>query len=151
MSKKTPAAKPPRMTRDERKDEALKAALKLASKVGAERVSLANVAAAINVTAPLLFHIFGTKLQFVDELKRAARKAKLTLPPAAAVVRPRPSVKKKITPAQVKAIKRKEPAAKTKPVSRKPVAALLAPKTPVEKFKALPKPFEAAVQQVAKS
>jgi len=205
--------KPVLMTKEERRDAALKTAVQLAKKIGAKRVSLAMVAAKHGVTAPLLFHIFESREGFTKAIVKAAKKEGVTLPEAAPTVRelraatrkklkPLPKLKtpakpavKKLAPPKplptvkpkklaallspkvnktgklpinvVKAIKNKE-AAKVPtpaPAARTPLtpeqrakkqerdrarrAAAAAPSTPASKFAALPKPFEAAIQQVA--
>jgi AcrR family transcriptional regulator len=209
--------KPVLMTKEERREAALKTAVQLAKKIGAKRVSLAMVAAKHGVTAPLLFHIFESREGFTKAIIKAAKKEGVTLPEAAPTVRelratgkklkPLPKLKtvKKLAPPKplpkvklaalkkpisvVKAIKNKEAAkaagqkiidtidksrakllktAKVStpaPAARKPLtpeqrakkqerdrarrAAAPAPSTPASKFAALPKPFEAAIQQVA--
>ena len=218
--------KPVLMTKEERRDAALKTAVQLAKKIGAKRVSLAMVAAKHGVTAPLLFHIFESREGFTKAIVKAAKKEGITLPEAAPTVRelraatrkklkPLPKLKtpakpavKKLAPPKplpkvklaalkkpinvIKAIKNKEAAKaagqkivdtidksrakllKTSkvptptpaaPAARKPLtpeqrakkqerdrarrAAAPAPSTPASKFAALPKPFEAAIQQVA--
>lgn len=207
------------LTKDERKDAALKVAIQIAKKVGAKRVSLAAVAEKQGVTAPLLFHIFESREGFtkaiikaaktqgvelpdavptVREARDAARKAagkklkpikgplaKLKAPvkptPAkkapkklAALLSPKVNKSGKVTPLKkpaklpinvVKAIKNKEAAKAAAVPTRKPLTAeqraakaqrdrarrnpTAVPTTPAGKFAALPKPFEAAIQQVA--
>lgn len=155
------------LTKDERCEAALKIAVVLAKKVGAEKVSLAAVAAKMKVSAPLMFHIFGTSGEFRKQLVKAAKVAGAELPTATTKVKvkvksapkkmptlAKPAPVKKAAPVKVaakKVIKRAAAlvvAKKAAPVKK--VAALLSPKpvTSADKFKALPKPFEAALQQV---
>lgn len=210
------------LTKDERKDSALKVALSIAKKVGAKRVPLSAVAAKQGVTAPLLFHIFKSRAGFTKAIIKAAKDQGIVLPDPMPTVREaaqaakkrlKPlkaplriklrAVEKKIAavkklnaklspkakPAPLKpAVKKLSPKAKpaVKKAAQKPkkVAALLkpistpaaapagrkpltpaqkaakaerdrarrnpaAPLTPAGKFASLPKPFEAAIQQVA--
>jgi AcrR family transcriptional regulator len=198
------------MTTDERREKAVKIGVKLARKVGAERVSMAKIAAEMKVSAPRLFHIFGTQAELAKAIKKAAKAEGVTLAvaepkraevrAAAAATAPRKvtakqvqAIKRKVSTPAVKpkaaadikiagkvvakpaklvkmkeqwgvekgiavAVKAKAPVVKPAPLKApvKPaapraerVAALLQPKTPAEKFKALPKPFEASLAAVA--
>lgn len=187
----------------ERRVAALKIALKMARSVGARRVSLASVAKVQKVTAPLLFHIFKSREEFIKAIVKEAKKEGVVLPPSALTVRElremkrndrAPKVKKITKPAArpvVKPIAAPVKRASAKPgkaVAKKIVAAKKETKkviatakqsmstptpsvrvrkprteeqkaqrakrdaerramTPAEKFKALPTPFEASLQQ----
>lgn len=103
-------------TKEERKAQFLKTGLALAKKDGIAKVSAAAVAAKHNVTAPLVFHIFGSRSGLQAAIKREAKKQNVTLaePKAAA-----PAPKRKRSVAEVKAIKDKAAAKpKVKKVSR---------------------------------
>lgn len=143
------------LTKDERRESATKIGMQLARKLGAEGVSMAMIAAKQGVSAPLLFHIFGTKLALVTAIKKLAKKEGVTLgAPAAGKVKALPKLKVSLPPpvkpaapagrkpltAAQKEAKRVKDAARRAPVT--------APKSPAEKFKALPKPFEAAIAQL---
>lgn len=108
-----------RMTKDERKQAALKVGLKLAKKAGLDGVSVAMVAAEMECSAPLLFHIFSTREKFTKALK-AAEKASLAPVVAKKAVAPAP-VKAKVgvknTPKPV------APAAKEAPIKHAAKAA----------------------------
>lgn len=79
--------KPVLMPKAERREAALAAALKLAKKVGARRVSMAMVAAAQKVTAPLLFHIFESREGLTKAIVKAAKAQGIVLPDGAPTVR----------------------------------------------------------------
>lgn len=79
--------KPALMPKAERREGALKIAVKLARKVGARRVSMAMVAAAQGVTAPLLFHIFESRAGLVKAIVKEAKKLGIVLPEGAPTVR----------------------------------------------------------------
>lgn len=154
----------PLMTVADRKVAALKIALKLARKVGAKRVTLAQLAAEMKVTPPLMFHVFGNRESLVKEIVKAAKAQGVTLPESAPTVREqrakaKPAVKAIAKPKAAPVVKK--PAAKKvaailkPPVKVKPSPKVVAknvapvtPKTPAAKFAALPKPFEAAIKQV---
>lgn len=120
-------------TRDQRKEQALDAGLALAQKSGVKSVSVSSIARECDVTAPLLFHIFGNRDKLHEAIKRHARKRKVKLPtdaatkkrPAAPASAPRPARKRSV--AEVKAIKDKaagkrpavKKAAKKRPVAKK--------------------------------
>lgn len=119
--------KPALMPKAERREEALKIALKLARKVGARRVSMAMVAAAQHVTAPLLFHIFDSRAGLLKAILKAAKAQGIELPDGAPTIREarelarkaagkKPVLKKLKAPvkraAPVKLAKLKKPAAK---------------------------------------
>lgn len=59
-------------TRDERKEQFVKSGIKLARKVGVSKVTGAAVAAEHNITAPLVFHIFGTREKLHEAIRAAA-------------------------------------------------------------------------------
>lgn len=71
-------------TRDQRREQALDAGLALAQKSGVKSVSVSSIARECDVTAPLLFHIFGNRDKLHDAIKRHARKRKVKLPTDAA-------------------------------------------------------------------
>lgn len=127
-------------SKEERKIQFLATGLKLARKNGIAKVSVAAVAAEHKVTAPLVFHIFGSRDKLQSAIKREAWKQGVTLA--------EPAPKRKRTVAEVKAIKDKA-AAK---VAKKPKAAApakVAKKTAPAK-KAASKPKVAAPAKVAK-
>lgn len=91
-------------TKEERKAQFLKAGVALAKKDGIAKVSVAAVATKCNVTAPLVFHIFGNRDKLQAAIKREAKKQGVTLA--------EPKVAKKIparkrSVAEVRAIKDK--------------------------------------------
>lgn len=103
-------------TRDERKAQFLATGIKLAKKSGVAGVAISKVAAEHKVTAPLIFHIFGTRDKFHAAIKAAAKKQGDTLEAGES---------RKRGKAEVKAIKRKvaaapKAAAKPKAVAAKP-------------------------------
>lgn len=102
-------------TKEERKVQFLKTGIELAKKNGIAKVSAAAVAAEHNVTAPLVFHIFGSRSDLQAAIKREAKKRNVTLaePKAAA-----PAPKRKRSVAEVKAIKGKA-AGKRAPAAKK--------------------------------
>ena len=93
-------------TKEERKAQFLKTGVKLAKKNGVAKVSAAAVAAEHKVTAPLVFHIFGSREGLQRAIKSEAKKQGVVLP----------EPKRKRSVAEVKAIKNK--AAVTKKVTR---------------------------------
>lgn len=105
------------MTKDERREAALKTAVQLARKCGARRVSVAAVAAKHGVTAPLLFHIFESREGFTKAIVKAAKAQGVVLPEAAPTVR-------EIREANHKKLKKLAPP--KAPVKK--LAALLSPK-----------------------
>lgn len=123
-------------TRDERREQFIKAGLKIARKSGVKGVSGAAVARECSVTAPLIFHNFGSIKGFREAVAEAAKKQGVTLTEAATPVkrvRSKPEVvkaiveKRKRSVAEVKAIKDKaagkRTAAPKKPKVAKKVAA----------------------------
>ena len=88
-------------TRDERREQFIKAGLKIARKSGVKGVSGAAVARECSVTAPLIFHNFGSIKGFREAVAEAAKKQGVTLAEAAT---PAP---RKRSVAEVKAIKDK--------------------------------------------
>lgn len=115
-------------TRDERREQFIKAGLKIARKSGVKGVSGAAVARECSVTAPLIFHNFGSIKGFRDALADAAKKQGVTLAEAA-------PVKRKRSVAEVKAIKDKvagKRATPAKKAAKKPAA----PKKAVKPAKA---------------
>ena len=91
-------------TKEERKVQFLKTGVKLAKKNGVAKVSAAAVAAEHKVTAPLVFHIFGSREGLQRAIKAEAKKQGVALaePKKAA-----PAPKRKRSVAEVKAIKNK--------------------------------------------
>ena len=84
-------------TKEERKVQFLKTGVKLAKKNGVAKVSAAAVAAEHKVTAPLVFHIFGSREGLQRAIKSEAKKQGVVLP----------EPKRKRSVAEVKAIKNK--------------------------------------------
>lgn len=115
--------------RDERKAQFITTGIKLAKKAGLANVSVSAVAKEHKVTAPLIFHVFGTRAAFHSAVKAAAKKQGVTLDTAA-----KPAPKRKRSIAEVKAIKNKvatKPKAKSAPVPKvkaKPKATAAKPK-----------------------
>lgn len=66
-------------TKEERKAQFLKTGVKLAKKNGIAKVSAAAVATEHNVTAPLVFHIFGSREKLQAAIKREAKKQGVVL------------------------------------------------------------------------
>lgn len=112
-------------SKEERKAQFLATGLKLARKNGIAKVSAAAVAAEHKVTAPLVFHIFGSRYNLQEAIKLEAKKQGVTLaePKAAA-----PAPKRKRSIAEVKAIKDKAAAKKAAPAAKKPKVAAPAKK-----------------------
>lgn len=100
-------------TKEERKVQFLKTGVKLAKKNGVAKVSAAAVAAEHKVTAPLVFHIFGSREGLQRAIKSEAKKQGVVLPEPKKAA---PAPKRKRSVAEVKAIKNK--AAATKKVTR---------------------------------
>ena len=101
-------------TQEERKAQFIKTGIAIAKARGIDGLSISAVAAKHNVTAPLVFHIFGTRAKFRATVAAEAKKQGVEL--KGGTVAP----KRKLTAAQVKAIQRK--ASTPKPVTRKPTA-----------------------------
>ena len=186
------------MSKDDRREAAVKLGLSFAKKVGAKRVSIAQVAHKQGVSAPLLFHIFESHEAFVKAILKAAKVEGVVLPDPAPTVRELRAMNKKATAKRVKKIappkpkkiaalrsalevlaadtidksrakllKQKAAPKPVAPAGRKPLTAAQkqakaerdrarrakvsapVPSTPAAKFAALPKPFEAALQQAA--
>jgi AcrR family transcriptional regulator len=126
--------KPVLMPKAERREAALVVALKLAKKVGARRVSMAMVAAAQKVTAPLLFHIFESREGLTKAILKAAKAQGVVLPEAAPTVREaRAATKKPLKALKPLAV----PAKGAKPAK---LGKLIKPKAPVKKVAALLRP-----------
>ena len=104
-------------TRDERREQFIKAGLKIARKSGVKGVSGAAVARECSVTAPLIFHNFGNIKGFREAVAEAAKKQGVTLTEAAT---PAP---RKRSVAEVKAIKDKV-AGKRETKPKKPAKAV---------------------------
>ena len=103
-------------SKEERKVQFLKTGVALAKKDGVDSVTAAAVAAKHEVTAPLVFHIFGSRDKLRAAIKREAKKQGVTLAEPKAVkkaVKKAPKVAKpaaaprKRSVAEVKAIKDK--------------------------------------------
>lgn len=127
-------------TQEERRAQFIKTGINIAKAKGIDSLSVSAVADKHKVTAPLVFHIFGTRLKFREAVAAEAKKQGITLKGDVG------APKKKLTAAQVNAIKRKE-GVKGKPVpttraGKKPVVAK--PSAP-GKFAALPVPAGEAV------
>lgn len=109
-------------TKEERKAQFLKAGVVLAKKDGLTAVSVAAVAKKCNVTAPLVFHVFGTRTALQAAIKREAKKQGVTL--VESKVAKKPTRKRSI--AEVRAIKDKA-ASPTKGAQRPAKAGSRAP------------------------
>lgn len=94
-------------TKEERHAQFLKTGLKLARKRGVGKVSISSVAKEHEVTAPLVFHIFGSRAEFHAAIIKEAKKQKIVLPADAPKLPPR---KRSIK--EVRAIKNKVAAKK---------------------------------------
>jgi hypothetical protein len=92
-------------TAAERKAQFLKAGLAIAKKDGIAKVSVAAVAAKCKVTAPLVFHSFGTRDALQAAIKREATKQKVKLAEPKKAARKAPARKRSV--AEVRAIKDK--------------------------------------------
>lgn len=88
-------------SKEERKAQFLKTGVALAKKDGVDSVTAAAVAAKHEVTAPLVFHIFGSRDKLRAAIKREAKKQGVVLPAEAKKTDRKRSV------AEVKAIKDK--------------------------------------------
>ena len=75
MAKKT-------YTKEERRAQFLKTGIALAKKGGLNSVTAVAVAAKHEVTAPLVFHIFGSRSRLREAIKQEAEKQGITLPEA---------------------------------------------------------------------
>lgn len=96
-------------SKEERKAQFLKTGVALAKKDGVDSVTAAAVAAKHEVTAPLVFHIFGSRDKLRAAIKREAKKQGVTLaePKAAKKVAKAAAPTRKRSVAEVKAIKDK--------------------------------------------
>lgn len=121
--------------RDERKAQFITTGIKLAKKAGLANVSVSAVAKEHKVTAPLIFHVFGTRAAFHSAVKAAAKKQGVTLDTAA-----KPAPKRKRSIAEVKAIKNKVAAKPKAIVAAKPKAKAKPAPVPKAKPKAKAKP-----------
>lgn len=72
-------------SKEERKAQFLKTGIALAKKDGLDSVTAVAVAAKHEVTAPLVFHIFGSRDKLRAAIKREAKKQGVTLPESKAV------------------------------------------------------------------
>ena len=90
-------------SKEERKAQFLKTGVALAKKGGVDSVTAAAVAAKHEVTAPLVFHIFGSRDKLRAAIKREAKKQGVTLAEPKAVKK----APRKRSVAEVKAIKDK--------------------------------------------
>ena len=88
-------------TREEREAQFVKTGIEIARKVGVSKVTASAVAAKHKITAPLIFHIFGTRDKFHAAVRAGAKKAGVTLLDS---VEAKP---RKRSVAEVKAIKNK--------------------------------------------
>ena len=120
-------------TKDERKAQFLKAGLAMAKKEGIAKVSVAAVATKCGVTAPLVFHCFGTRTALQAAIKREAKKQGVKL------AEPKATPVRKRSIAEVRAIKNKKPdvvkkivakKAAKKATARKPAATVKYPTQP---------------------
>lgn len=121
-------------TKEERRAQFLKTGLTMARKVGAAKVTAKSIADKHNVTAALVFHVFGNRQGLADALAVEAKKQNVKLADVAANKKA-PARKRSI--AEVKAIKNKVAAKKitvgADGIPKKPVAAKKAKKAPVRK------------------
>lgn len=128
-------------TKEERRAQFIKTGIAIAKVKGVDGVAVSAVAAKHKVTPPLIFHIFGDRAKFRATLVAEAKKQGIELKGASTVATP----KRKLTAAQVNAIKRKEAkptrtAAKPKPAPRGKKPTPAAKPTAPGKFAALPVP-----------
>lgn len=115
----------------ERKAQFLKAGIKVAKRVGIDKLSVSAVAAECKVTPPLIFHVYGNRDKFRAAIKAAARKEGVSVEPKASkTIRVPPKVRKEI--------KTKLLAVRKQPAARKPVAAKKS--APVTKAKSVATP-----------
>lgn len=141
------------MNKEERIAAAVKEGVKLAKKYGASRVSIASVAAELEVSPPYLFHIIGTHAEFVKLINKQAKKDGVVLAAAAPTVKEMrakkaaPPVKKAVakkatvTVTAKKAVVKKVAAILKKPAVKVPVKKGDKPKlTTTGKFASLPTP-----------
>lgn len=121
-------------TKEERHAQFLKTGLKLARKRGVGKVSVSSVAKEHGVTAPLVFHIFGSRDAFHAAIVKEAKRQKIVLPVDGPKLPPRKrSVK------EVRAIKDKIAGTRTK----KPAVSKTAKKNSAsasKRFTSLPVP-----------
>lgn len=125
-------------TQEERRAQFIKTGINIAKAKGIDSLSVSAVADKHKVTAPLVFHIFGTRVKFREAVAAEAKKQGITL--KGDIGKP----KKKLTAAQVNAIKRKE-GAKRSPTTRAGKKPVVAKPTAPGKFAALPVPAGEAV------
>lgn len=101
-------------SKEERKAQFLKTGVALAKKDGVDSVTAAAVAAKHEVTAPLVFHIFGSRDKLRAAIKREAKKQGVTL------AEPKPKkVAKAAAPKVAKAPTRKRSVAEVKAIKDK--------------------------------
>jgi hypothetical protein len=74
-------------SKEERHAQAVKIGMGMAKQVGLARVSIGKVAAKLQVTAPLLFHVFGSRDGFHKAVAKAAKAAGVVFPEAQPTVR----------------------------------------------------------------
>ena len=125
-------------SKEERHDQAVKIGIKFAKQVGLGRLSLGSVASELQVTAPLLFHVFGNRDNFRKAVAKAAKAAGVTFPEAQPTVRAARAARfkkakpvPKLKPPKVKAKAKPvvvAPKAKAAPKKAKPVPKLKPPK-----------------------
>lgn len=95
-------------SKEERKAQFLKTGVALAKKDGLDKLTAAAVAAKCDVTAPLVFHIFGNRDKLRAAIKREAKKQGVTLAEPKAVKKAPAAKRNPSAPASAK----KAPAAK---------------------------------------
>lgn len=66
-------------TNAERKQQFIKAGIKLAKRDGIDRLTISGVATECKVTPPLIFHVFGTRDKFRKAVQAAAKKANVSV------------------------------------------------------------------------
>lgn len=74
-------------SKEERHAQAVKIGIKFGKQVGLGRVSIGSVAGEMGVTAPLLFHVFGSRAGFHKAIAKAAKAAGVVFPEAQPTVR----------------------------------------------------------------
>lgn len=89
-------------SKEERRAQFLKTGIALAKKDGLDSVTAVAVAAKHEVTAPLVFHIFGSRDKLRAAIKREAKKQGVTLPESKAAKKAPKFVKPAVAPKFVK-------------------------------------------------
>lgn len=122
-----------KMSTEDRKAQALRVGVKMARKSGIETLTMADVARALDISSPRMFHIFGTAAEFTKAVKRELRSG----------------ANGRALVAEVKAIKKQLAPVSRTPVRKRSVAEVKAIKRAVETKPAAPvKPLTDAQRQV---